>query len=625
MEANRMVLEDRSPSLAAWAAGLGQTAIVIESARSGGAIFRLGGRLFHSAYAPEREAETQAREIMSKKPDWTLLFGLGCGHLAKALLKGGMDKVLVYEPSREILAAVLAKVDLSEVLGAPGVEVFTDLPAFISRVRELDGFDSLLLYSTEPYKQAFPAEFMEFNNRVNNAHITNKVGIKTDIVSRVAWVNNYFANLRYLPDCPPVDVLRGAFKGVPMVIAGAGPSLRKNAALLKDLKGKAVIAAAITAYKPLLKYGVVPDFIIASEKVDLPEYFTYGEDDLKTRLILAEVSHPGMFERKVKGKFVFFSPYVAVSSAHTRSWGSGYFPAIGGSVTTAALDMGVMFGCDPILFVGQDLAFGEGETHAPGGVYIAQDVKIDKDRGEIVIEEDYVTLKDRAVSTHKLQWLKGLDGRPVASKFDWVTFHQWFENYVAELKRKGDPTRVINATEGGAYIEGMEHITLAEAIKRHVLKGFDLEGAVEGALAGRKRPDTAAIVSELEETEKRLKEIGRTADCILKDVAAIRKAVKNAVAAPETVRKAERIKRLEDKLFSAAEQSVFIWECLTEHTLVLKEYLRETKEGAPGAKTLEDDIEAIGAAYGKVSEICKRYAPVVMDAAMALRRRAAAD
>ena len=229
-----------------------------------------------------------------------------------------------------------------------------------------------------------------------------------------------------------------------------------------------MIVAAITAYKPLLKHGVVPDFVIASEKVDLPEYFTYGEDDLKTRLILAEVANPGMFDRKVREKFVFFNPFITLSRSQAPLWGSSYFPSTGGSVTTVAFDIGVMFGCDPMVLVGQDLCFGENGTHVPGGVYIAQDVKIDREKGSVSIEEDYVTLKDRAKSSFDLLWLKGLDGRPVPSKFDWVTFHQWFENYAAALKNEGSSVRLINATEGGAWIEGMEHTTLAQVIERHV-------------------------------------------------------------------------------------------------------------------------------------------------------------
>ena len=615
--ANLDVLRVKNRALAERLSSWQGAFVVTEKAKTGGATFRHAGRLFHSAYSPEKEAACQAEEISAKKPDWVLLFGLGCGHLLNALLEKGFDRVLVYEPSMEILAGVLASVDLSGVLACESVILCGDLTGFISEVRKLDGFDTLLGYAAVPYKLAFAQEFLDFNTRVNNAHITNKVCIKTDIDSRENWIENYFENIRHLPECPRIDSLRAAFKGVPMIIAGAGPSLEKNAHLLKEAKGKAIIVAAITAYKPLLKYGVVPDFVIASEKVDLPEYFTHGDEDLKTRLILAEVTHPGMFERKVKEKFVFFNPFVSLSRSQAPLWGSSYFPSTGGSVTTAAFDMALMFGCDPVVLVGQDLCFGENGTHVPGGVYIAQDVKIDRENGKVSIEEDYVTLKDKARSKFDLLWLKGLDGAPVPSKFDWVTFHQWFENYAAFLKSEGSPVRIINATEGGAYIEGMEHATLAEVIEKYVKKEVPLDAVIAAAVLKRPMPDLSALAASIEDMKKGLKEIGRIADAITREVFLLKRELGREGGAPEAVRKAAKVKRLEYELFKAAESSPFIWETLMASICELKEYLRA--EGDGGSKGIEKDIEAIQTAYGKLSKGCAKFVPVLMRAGACLK------
>jgi hypothetical protein len=616
LKANLDVLRATNTLLAQRVESYQGAPIVIEKAKTGQATFRHLGRLFHSAYSPEKEAACQAEEITAKKPDWVLLFGLGCGHLLSALHEKGFERVLVYEPSMEVLSGVLASVDLSVPLSIPGVSLHADVTSFINRIRDMDGFDTLLSYSTLPYKLAFPQEFIDLTTRVNNAHTTNKVCIRTDIESRERWVENYFENIKHMPECVPVDSLRSAFKGVPMIIAGAGPSLQKNAHLLREAKGKAIIVAAITAYKPLLKYGVVPDFIIASEKVDLPEYFTYGEEDLKTRLILAEVAHPGMFERKVKDKFVFFNPFITLSRSQAHLWGSSYFPSTGGSVTTAAFDMAMMFGCDPVVLVGQDLCFGENGTHAPGGVYIAQDVLIDRANGKVSIEEDYVTLKNRAKSKFDLLWLKGLDGKPVPSKFDWVTFHQWFENYVAAIKSEGSSVRVINATEGGAYIEGMEHTTLAEVIERYVKSEFALDDVIAAAVAARKAPDLNAIAASVADMQKSLKEIGRIADAINREVLLLKKELARENGACEAGRMVAKIKRLEDGLFKAAECYPFIWETLTASICELKEYLRDTDAGSKG---IEKDIEAIQTAYGKLSKACAKFTPVLKRAESALK------
>lgn len=616
LQKNLNALERKNPALAELVRGYAGERVPVENARNGLPTFKHKGKFFHSSYDPAREAAAQAEEILARKPDWALLFGLGCGHLAEALSKRGFGNVLVYEPSMEILSGVLSATDLTGVLS--GASLFADRNLFIERVRDIDGTDDLLCYASAPYKAAFPDGFADFLNKVNNAHTTNQVHIKTDIDSREQWVANYFENLRHFPDHLPIDALKGALDGVPLIIAGAGPSLKKNAHLLREAKGKAIIMAAITAYKPLLSHGVVPDFIIAAEKVDLPEYFAGSGIDTKTRLILADVSHPAMFTREVREKFVFFNPYMALSREHAGYFGSRYTPSLGGSVTTVALDIGVMLGCGPIIFIGQDLCFGEDGTHASGGVYVAQDVRMDREKGEVTIEEDYVTLKEKARSSFKLLWLKGVDGRPVASKYDWVTFHQWFENYMLHLKKSSPGIKVLNATEGGAYIEGMEHLTLREALDRHLGGEIDLDGRIASASSSGIRPDIRALLDSLDSMQKGLKEIRKSAESILVEIRRIKKSVSGGFAGPDAVKRAGKIKRMEDDLFKSAEKSPFIWESLSAATHELKEYLKDARN-AEGAPDIMKEIEAIDTAYAKVSSMCARHVPVISRAAEGLK------
>ncbi|MBE7414793.1 MAG: motility associated factor glycosyltransferase family protein [Deltaproteobacteria bacterium] len=619
LEKNIEAIGKKDRALAGRVAGWSGEAVKVEAARSGEPTFRHMGRLFHSAYDPAKEAGAQAEELVSKKAHWVLLFGLGCGYLLRALVEKGQKNLVVYEPLPEVLNGVLRQVDLSDILALDDVFLCDDMQGVVARVRSMDGFDDLLCYTTSPYKTGFPKEYLDFINKVNNAQVSNKVNIRTDMDSREAWIRNYLENIPQILGCTPIDALRGSLKGMPLVIAGAGPSLHKNAQLLREARGKAVVIAAITAYKPLLMHGVVPDFIIASEKVDLPEYFAYDGNDRQTRLILGEVSHPGMFTREVKEKFVFFSPFMTLGSEHAGFFGSDYFPASGGSVTTAALDIGVMLGCSPIIFIGQDLCFGESGTHAKGGVYMAQDVRIDEEKGEVVIEEDYVTLSEKARSAFKLMWLKGVDGKPVPSKYDWVTFHQWFENYLAVMKKKGVSLNVINATEGGAYIEGMEHLPLSQVLERYARNDVQLDEVIKAARSSAKPADLKGLSSSLEAMQMKLKEAGRFADSILKEVSSIRKLLRDHLDPREIESGVARIKRLEERLFKSAESSPFIWEALMEYTYRLKERLRDEHDENDPEKLIRRELDSMASSYGKVRETCGKYGPVLMAASRALK------
>lgn len=615
-EKNLKAIEAKDRKLADLLRSPGCEKIGLEGTRDGNFTFKHNGIYFHSRYNPVKEAEAQAKDLISKKPDWIILFGLGCGYLLKELVGAEKDRIIVFEPEIKILKAVLENIDLSPELSSENVFLCADADSVASKVRGcVDGMDNLVCYQSNPYVQAFSAELKEFTNKVRNAHTTNKVGISTQIDSCKLWIDNYFGNVKAFGKYPPIDTLKDAFKGVPLVIAGAGPSLKKNAHLLRELKGKALIIAAVTAYKPLLKFGVVPDFVIAAEKVDLPEYFTYGKEDMKTRFILGEVSHPNMFGRDVKGKFVYFNAYNGLSLEQAKFWGSAYFPSSGGSVTTSAFDIGLMFGCDPVIFVGQDMSFGDGRTHVPGGVYVSQDVRIDTDKNEIVIEEDYVTpemTERRIKNKFPLLWLKGLDGKPVASKYDWVTFHQWFEKHMDYLRETGSHVRVINATEGGAYIEGMEHATLKEAISG-INEEKSIEAVITEAERDRKDPDRKSLSASFRRMEESLRSIRAASGEIVKEAKSALKSFKASGMNAELIKNVEKIKKLEEKLFKKAESAGFLWEAVVSFTYVLKEYQRDIESEDTSAQFYKD-LTTIIESYGRINEACKMYIPVLKEA-----------
>lgn len=619
LERNLAVIEKKTRGLASVVqAESGAAPVKVEQARSGAPTFSFRGLLFHSAYDPEKEAGEQVADIVAGKADRVIVFGLGCGHTLQKLIEGGKKKVIVYEPSAEILKGILSAVDLSAAFGHEDVFLCVTIDGLLERVRHIDGMEDIVTLQITPYKKVFPSELKDFLNRINNAHTTNRVSIITEAESCLMWNENYLANVKSFPEYPKIDVFKGAFKGVPMVIAGAGPSLKKNAHLLKGLKGRALIVAAVTAYKPLLSYGVMPDFVIAAEKVDLPEYFTYDDRDMQTRFILGEVSHPNMYTRSVKNKIIYFSEFNRLSREQAHLWGSGFFPSSGGSVTTSAFAIGLMCGCDPIVFVGQDLSFGsDGRTHAAGGVYISQDVKIDERNGTVSIDERYVSpaLREETLKNNvKLLWLKGLDGRPVASKFDWVTFHQWFEKEMICLKEAGDPTRVINATEGGAWIEGMEHITLQEAASCHMTAELPLEEMIEAAEASARQPDIEGLVSSFKGMEKTLKEIKKFAARIIRDTKRLKRRYESAGLSPGLLSDVAGIQRVEKRLFDRASGAQFIWEALIAFTYRLK-YLNKVKDSEEDVKTdFAEELGNMEASYARIIEACDMFLPKLKEA-----------
>ncbi len=608
-EKNCRVIEEKNSELATELRTFSGESIELLRAKNGEYTFKYGGRFFHSGYDPAKEAAEQVEDVLSKKPDWVVIFGLGLGYLLRTFVERGHFKLIIYEPEMEILHGALSAVDLSEELSHKSVYLCSDMMTATHCIRDfVDGMDSLLSYQPGAYRATFEREFIDFTNRVQNAQTTTQVAVKTNIDSRLPWIENYLENFSYLPDTPSIDVLRGRFTGKPMIVVGAGPSLNKNGHLLKELKGRVIIMAAVTAYKPLLKLGVVPDFVIAGERIDMPEYFTDGEPDKEIRLILAEVSSPALFQRQAKGRFVFFNAFNHLSGEQAKMWGSGYFASIGGSVTTSALDMGIMFGCDPVIFVGQDLAFGDGETHVAGGVYEGQSLKIDSKTGVGTIDWDYADGRTGTIN-YTILWLKGLNGTPVASKFDWVTFHQWFETYMHFMVKEGMRQKVINATEGGAYIEGMEHISLKEAIERYVGAKVGIDRVIDLALKDRAPVDFIALGKSLVRMSEGLVYIKKQAVKILKEVKKIRAAHKKSGLTSELLKYVKRIEGLEKNLFDMTRKTPFLWEALSAYTHKLKENLRSEHPAGEEDK-FKEDIDITEETYKEVLSMTERFFPV---------------
>jgi len=97
-----------------------------------------------------------------------------------------------------------------------------------------------------------------------------------------------------------------------------------------------------------------------------------------------------------------------------------------------------------IVLIGQDLAFApDGKTHSKGAIY-----------GENETQYERNTL-----------YVKGYYGDDVKTSQVWNMFLNHFQQSIDEMKETHPEIKVINATEGGAYIEGAKHISFKEFLE----------------------------------------------------------------------------------------------------------------------------------------------------------------
>jgi len=160
----------------------------------------------------------------------------------------------------------------------------------------------------------------------------------------------------------PVKDFQGLLKGKSVLMLGGGPSFDDNLEWILTNQDRLVIVAAARMSKRLLQEGIVPDFIASVDPHDLS--FDNAKDMLRfdDRTILLNCFH-------INPKLLNQWPHSAIYFGNALPWVTEENSASPGpTVIHSALHQVVMMGAETIYFVGVDMCFYNGKTHASGTV-----------------------------------------------------------------------------------------------------------------------------------------------------------------------------------------------------------------------------------------------------------------
>jgi len=277
---------------------------------------------------------------------------------------------------------------------------------------------------------------------------------------------NYLRNLLLLPEARNGQKLYGQFKGVPAIICGAGPSLAKNFSTLEHLRDRALILAGATAMNALNTYDFIPHFgigidpnpaqftrLIMNQAYEVP-YF-YKNRFLNEALKIVHGDHlflTGSMGHSI-GKWVEEELGIAAQDLED-----------GFNVVNLSTALAVALGCNPIIFVGLDLAYTDMHSYAPGIINhplhnLRENFRTKGMHEELVSKED-------------------IFGKPILTLWKWISESAWYTEYA----RKHPETLFINATEGGIGFAGIPNMPLKVVSETLLKRQFDLDGMVEKAV-----------------------------------------------------------------------------------------------------------------------------------------------
>jgi len=385
----------------------------------------------------------------------------------KSMLERGQSRIMVY-----------CQTIVNESLKIEGVTYIEDengIDAYLSGLQpvipnQICVFDKVIkLISTD--EENSKEQDMEFEARIQKGFERAIVNRNTIRILGNRWINQAIENLPVIAQQPSFNHLSKIVKEIPLVIISPGPSLDKNIKFLKNIKDKAILLAPAQSIIALQKEGIVPDIIMVSDPNDLLYLFD-GYNMSEVHAVLVGVAcHPELFNR-YKNKIISFNVNGAIDSWVSEMLQDDSPKGACGSVSTMAFLLGGILRCDPIILVGQDLSF-EGERQystgaADGDVTVAFD---DSNKTYIYTTGNLgfkKIINEMLGNNYKgnASTLPGYYGGKVTTKTDYAMFHAEFERIAAATKEFDEPPRLFNCTEGGAFIDGFEHIPLVNAINK---------------------------------------------------------------------------------------------------------------------------------------------------------------
>ena len=417
----------------------------------------------HSAFDPETESARAAEGFDKGRASHILVLGLGLAYHAAAIKKKYPDsEIIVFEYDKDVVKLALTHC-AKNTKDLHIINSHDELLTFFENF-DINSFRGIAVYTHRPSHQ-INATFYDELAGIMKEQISSRV---SDTLTRFEfeerWIENIFANLPFMGTALPVAKLFGKFKGCPGVIVSAGPSLRKNIQHLKSIKDKAVIVCVDTAYKVCLKSGIIPHIVMTLDaQKHSVKHFTGA--DTQALLLADAVSSPAILRSYTGHKAISTtSKYFNDSQGNTTrettpimDWIEKRVEPIGdiqsgGSVATSAFDLLLNMGCDPVVLIGQDLAYTGREIHSAGthhnDDWLPTCTRI----------KNLDTINQAVIRRRSINFVEAYSGKgTVITDFVLDLYRGWFQDSAARVSFK-----TINATEGGARIKNAVEKPLAE-------------------------------------------------------------------------------------------------------------------------------------------------------------------
>ncbi|MFT5441495.1 MAG: hypothetical protein ACI8W3_000536 [Myxococcota bacterium] len=494
------------------AAGTESCEIIV--GRSGETTVVQNGIQLASAYNPKKEGETIANEIVSAEPDIVVAIGFGLGHHIEAVRAKSSALIIVYEPSAERMRAVLTARSGFTFLADKHLDFASNTQHLnlLLQSRYVPGL-KLQVYVHPATFRIAPDEVRDAVKQVSRSKDYVDISVGTRVRDLKSWGDITMQNAGFIMKSPSFRELFGRFKNVPAVVVSAGPSLDKQLPLLKKYRDRLLIIAIGQSLGALRSAGIEPDLVHILESKHVTHQLTRIGTSDNVNLVVTNDVTPGIFHAPVRSRFIATPGGDKVGRWIAGVLGRDGWVFGGSTVAHGAVSLGAALGANPIMLVGQDLAYTDGRHYAKGSAYDQVEITIDDDGFSTIDSSSRAEMlgfgKGRAPKRMRVVWVDGWHGEEVATSPAYAGFIDGYRELAIACRQVG--TEVINCTEGGAYIPTLDHAPLAESLERHTEALVDARQIIHEQYDNWEAPDPSVFDGEIRRVKQLLSKLERLA------------------------------------------------------------------------------------------------------------------
>ncbi|MET4560704.1 hypothetical protein ABIA69_001848 [Lysinibacillus parviboronicapiens] len=420
--------------------------------------------LLHSKYNPVQEAErfieSQCEKI--EEAEHIILYGGGLGYFVQAFIEKYPEKLVsVYEPFSQIAQLCVKQKGMTQIQ-LHSIEHFLienlqeSIEQTLQPLREIV-YQKFVIITPPVYERLFPEKVEQFSYAFKNFLLLTGNDISTVSEFSMRWTINAIKNFKETVSSQNVFEKKKYFKGKPVILVSAGPSLTEELDNLRTIKeqGLAYIFAVGSANKTLIKHDILPDAVCTYD----PQHHNYQLfEEIYSRhidtipMIYATTVGYETLEFYTGPKYHFITTQDQLTQQLLTNRQE---PVIYDAPSVAVMALQVLnaLQVSKVILVGQNFAFKQGKFYADG---------IDRfDKEKNTLSDNSVQLKDEKTALE----VKDVQGHLVKTNTHFLQMKSDMETVIQIMK-----VPVVNTTIGGARIEGAPFKSLSILVNTELNK-----------------------------------------------------------------------------------------------------------------------------------------------------------